>query len=260
MTKIKTTTFPKRWHLAAYGFVFTTLCLFANMAFASSMYHVSLDDIEKQVAQELEYEGAGNNIEVHVIERFQRRMHQGEEPVHFTIEKLEYNPRAMRWTALLTVFQDDQSIASHDIGGRYESKIAIPVLKQRLHSSDVIDKDDITWIDYPEHRLRKDVVLSEKSLIGMSPKRVISENRQIRHEELQEPIVMKKGSLVNVIFISGGMEIRTQGEAMDDAALGQLIRVRNTDSNMVIQAMAVAPSVAQVNPTIPLPESLASLR
>lgn len=246
-----------------------TLLLFALLMVASGVqvalsaekpFRVSLDDVESSVARQLESEGAGGMIKALVISRQNRTLYSSNSPVDFSIDSLDFNARSLRWTAHLVIYAGGELEETLSLNGRYESQVEIPVLANRMHRDDIIEEVDIAWITYPEHRMRKDTVLSDEGLIGKSPRRVISKNRPIRKNELENPAIMKRGALIQVFFENPSIEIRTIGEAMDDAAMGDIIRVKNSDSNIVIQATVTGPNSAQVNRLAQLPERLASAR
>jgi flagella basal body P-ring formation protein FlgA len=113
--------------------------------------------------------------------------------------------------------------------------MAVPILKHRIQSSEVIGEEDIDWDKQPVSRLRKNIITNAHELIGKSPKHVISQGRPIRTDEIASPAVINKGEQVTLFFRSRNIEIKTFGEAMEAGAIGDVIRVRNTTSKAIIQ-------------------------
>lgn len=237
--------------------VFLGLILAAHTAWADDTnYSITLVDVEQAIADQLIADGAADELEISLTGKHPRLLYSEKIPVHFEIESLDYNAKTMRWRANLAFFKNDRLDKISHIGGRYASLIEVPVLSQRLHSDDVIEASDIEWIKVPSQRLRKNTIMSEKELIGMAPKRLISELRPIRENEIHHPIIIKKGDLVQMFFQTPHMEIRTLGESMDDGAIGELIRIKNSHSEIVVQATVNGENSAIVNQ----PAQLASIR
>lgn len=213
---------------------------------ADQRHMLTVPELESRVADELESLGAGESVGISLIGRFNEVIHESKRPIHVQFQSLDYDARDMTWHGELKLFNGDTLAATLPIEGRYEALLAVPVLKHRLHRSDVIEKADITWEHVPEHRLRKDVIVSAEELIGMSPRRVISNGRAIRLSEIEKPVVMKRGDIVQIRYRTPKIEIRTLGEAMDDGATGERIRIRNSESNIVVRARVMGPGMAQV--------------
>lgn len=66
--------------------------------------------------------------------------------------------------------------------------------------------------------------------------------------ELAKPSIVKKNDNVTVQFRNSMMELKTLGEAMEDGAKGDIIRIRNKDSHQPIQARILAAGLAEAMP------------
>jgi flagella basal body P-ring formation protein FlgA len=69
---------------------------------------------------------------------------------------------------------------------------------------------------------------------------------------VEDPKVVERGQLVTVTFERPGMMLTTQGRALEAAAAGGAVPVRNLSSNRVIHAVATGPgrvSVGIIGPT-----------
>jgi len=218
----------------------------------------ALKAIEAEVAGQLEALGAGDRIRASITSNV-LKSHVSKLDGDFTVEVTEHNDHSLRWDANLLLSSQKSQQKPIAISGRYESLVDVPVLKNRLMADQEIKAEDIEWIAYPQHRLKKDTVLNEKDLIGKAPKRSIANARPLRTAEISAPVMIHKGVLVHIFYSVPGMEIRTLGEALDDAAMGETVRIRNTNSNIVIQATVTGASTATVDQTTQLPPRLASL-
>lgn len=68
----------------------------------------------------------------------------------------------------------------------------------------------------------------------------------IRPNGLQAPQLVRRGEKVIILASEGGLEVRANGEALMDGAEGDRIRVRNSLTNIVIQATITTAGVVRI--------------
>ena len=61
-------------------------------------------------------------------------------------------------------------------------------------------------------------------------------------------IAIRRGDAVMITYAAPGLRLSTRARAMQDAAVGQPIRVTNLQSNRVIDAVVTGPGAASANP------------
>jgi flagella basal body P-ring formation protein FlgA len=98
---------------------------------------------------------------------------------------------------------------------------------------------------------------SVENLIGMEARQAIQTGDIIFTDEVQAPIVVKRGDVITVMSQSGGIRVRTSGRAMQDAARGELVQVEALGSHQKYDARVTGPREAAVyamsRPTAPEP-------
>ncbi|RME62266.1 MAG: flagella basal body P-ring formation protein FlgA, partial [Alphaproteobacteria bacterium] len=91
-----------------------------------------------------------------------------------------------------------------------------------------------------------DVVTDPSDIVGLSPRRPQLAGRVLRRVEFAAPIAVKKGTLVTLMLRQGALLLTTQGRALEDGAIGDTIRVQNTDSKQTIAGAVSAPGIVAV--------------
>ncbi len=233
-----------RWILSL---VIWCLASASVMAQSPSGYRITTKDIEDSVKDYLIEEGAGEAVEVELTGKLPSILFSYDKPVAIYIDEIDYDARARRWHGEFSFYHKDSMLHHMSMAGRYDELVTVPVLVDRLHSKDTISEHDIEWVAFTEKRLREDTVMSAEELVGKSPRRVISPGRPIRVSELQAPIVLYRGDLVQMVYNVHNMDIRTMGEAQEDGAIGRLIRVKNLDSGVIVQAVVTGPNRVEVS-------------
>ena len=162
------------------------------------------------------------------------------------ITGLTHNPQTGRFTAHLVAPAEGAPMARATISGRAVEMVEVPVLRRRMLPGAVIRDRDIEWRDVRADRLGRNVVRDQANLVGKSPRRPIRANEPVRGNELREPILVPKNSLVTIRLQTARMVLTARGRAMEQGAQGDVIRVVNTKSNTIISASVTKPGIVEV--------------
>lgn len=111
---------------------------------------------------------------------------------------------------------------------------------QNIDASDVyIDKVRIT-------RAGVQYLHSIDQVLGKMTARRLAADKPIDWRFLQQADLVRKGETVQLIAKNGSIAIRIDGEALGNGSKGEQIRVRNTLSNRVVDAMVIARGKAEI--------------
>lgn len=83
-------------------------------------------------------------------------------------------------------------------------------------------------------------------VVGMVSKRTLLPGRTIPVSALREPYAVKRGSNLRLTFSIGSMLISAAGSPLQDAAIGDVIKVRNLDSGVIVTGTVMADGTVQV--------------
>lgn len=211
-------------------------------------FEITYADVENVVARALQQQNAGETLRVMMPKRPEEIAVSYREPLEMEIDQLSYDAKSRTWQAMLYYSAGARTLAPVKISGRYEEIAAIPILKHRVGGGQMIEPDDIELKAFPTQRLQKQTVIDPAQIIGKCPKRTISAGRPIRIDEVVTMPVVNKGEMVSLVYKTPQMEIRTLGEATENGATGDIIKIRNLTSHIVVQATITGKGLAQVNP------------
>lgn len=209
-------------------------------------YKVTTNDISEAVAEQLASQGVEAKAEVMLAPGTPTVLHSADHPVKVVIHTLQIDPNSKRWQAQANFVAGNVTESVKPIGGTYSALIDVPVLTRQFTKNDVIEEADIRIRSVPSRLLRKDTVTDKSVLLGQSPRNGISPDRPIHANEITSPMIIKKGDLVEMTYSSPFIKIKTTGVALEDAALGAAIRVKNQKSERAISARAVAAGRVEV--------------
>lgn len=152
------------------------------------------------------------------------------------ITSLETDKRSGRFSAVLVAPYDTSAQLRTDISGIAEPVMTIPVLAQAVGRGDVVERRMIDWIEMPERRVNRTMLLDVEQLAGMEAVRPLKAGQPLRMNDVQRPLLVEKGSFVTMSIRHGALSLSATGKAMQDGARGDTIRLMNTSTNRMIEA------------------------
>lgn len=87
---------------------------------------------------------------------------------------------------------------------------------------------------------------SIEKLIGMEARQAIQAGDVVYTDQVQSPILVKRGEVITVSSQSGGIRVRTSAKALHDGAHGDLVQVESLGSREKFDARIVGPRAATV--------------
>lgn len=90
-------------------------------------------------------------------------------------------------------------------------------------------------------RAQRGFIIDQQQVVGLSAKRRLRPDQVLNPAMLSEAAPVRRGQPVRIVARQQGIQATTQGEALADGTVGDIIRVRNGTSDRVIQAQVVGP-------------------
>lgn len=156
---------------------------------------------------------------------------------------LEHDARAGLFRAEIAPWP---GAAPERIGGRAQAVSDVPVLTRAVARGDVITDDMVRWERLAAGQVRPDTLMRADALIGQEARRTLRADTPLRALDLQAPIMITRGEIVQLVYQVGGLALTARARALDNVSEGQTARFLNLQSNRTIQAIAEAPGQARV--------------
>jgi len=210
------------------------------------VFRVTTAEAESAIRDALMAQDVGDDIMVSILGVENGDLAVASYPLKMEVDELKVDRVSGRWNAMLYFYSDERNLPPKKLYGRYEEIVDIPVMTRKVAAGEVIATTDMEMQSLPASRVRKNMLTDVKDIVGKTPRTVISPGRPIRSTEIINPITITKGSLVQMNFRSGNMQIQAVGEALEDGGIGDMIRLRNTDSRAVVRGEVEGPGKVQV--------------
>jgi len=162
------------------------------------------------------------------------------------VHSLDYSNSSGSFRAAIGFSVLTESQPNIVVRGRAVEMIQVPVPSENIDRKQIIEADNITVLRIAKSRIRRDTLLNRDELIGQAAKRRLALNRPVLRTDLEAPKLIKRNTMVEILFKSGGLLLKAEGRALADAAKGEAVKVLNTQTKRTIEGTAIAVGVVSV--------------
>jgi flagellar basal body P-ring formation protein FlgA len=124
--------------------------------------------------------------------------------------------------------------------------IALPVPIAIIYPGSLIEADQLSEHTFVQSKIGSGYVAAKGMLIGKIAKRTLLPDHPIPANAIDEVDLVTRGSSVQLVFQQEGLVITAYAAPLEDGSVGDVIRVRNTDSGAVIMGVVQADGTVRV--------------
>ena len=220
---------------------------------------IDLNLVETELREALTLEGMpkGSTFEISNRQSLSLIIPMDAEPT-IAIKDLSIDARTQRFTATVETPAGSPSALRVKVSGRTFNTTRLPVLGRAMNRGETIGEQDIIWTEVRDDNLRQDLVIDPKKIIGMEPRLLLKALSPLRIADLQRPMAVSRNGLVTMTLQTPFMTLITQGKAMEDAGVGDIVRVTNLQTKQIVEARVQGPgsvmvaATAAITPTKPM--------
>lgn len=122
----------------------------------------------------------------------------------------------------------------------------VVVAAKALAANQTLKSSDVKVVMQDISDLRQGFLLSADKVLGQQLKYPVALGTALTPRSLKQQKVVQRGEQVILVAQAGSMEVRMNGMAMEDAILGDKIKVKNNSSNRVVEGIVQAPGIVKV--------------
>lgn len=123
----------------------------------------------------------------------------------------------------------------------------VVVANRSLASRETISAADVSLEDLDTSKIAPGYLTDLRSAIGMVTKRVVSKGAVLSSAMLDKPVLIKRMTTVEIRVVIGDVEVKMEGQAMQDGRESQMIRVKNTKTGRVVMGKVIDDSTVEVS-------------
>lgn len=197
---------------------------------------VDADTLKAVVRDHLATVGTDDTFNVTLTSELPQVIVDGDVTPDVRLVDFDMQPAGGTFSAVLKVSGGAAQPQTVNVRGVAEHMVRLPVLKRSMKNGDVIGEYDIGYTTQKAATLPRDVVRNAADLIGATPRRSVSAGELVGNNDLQMPLLVSRGDIVTMVYRQNGMYLTAKGRALEDGAMGQLVKVANTNTSRQIEA------------------------
>ncbi|QRM54232.1 flagellar basal body P-ring formation chaperone FlgA [Sinorhizobium sp. BG8] len=120
-----------------------------------------------------------------------------------------------------------------------EGPLAV-VPKRIIYPGEELQSSALEEVEVTNPNIAPGYAQSISAISGLVTKKTLLPGRIILVSTLRQPYTVSRGSKVHLVFESGPLTITASGTPLQDASVGELIKVRNTDSGVILSGTVMA--------------------
>ncbi len=188
--------------------------------------------------------GAGEKLAITLDGGDQMRILAGiAKDTPLAVDDMSFDSARHKFTATLS---DAATGHRYAVAGHAVQLVDVPVPVRRLEQNEIISANDLTTVEQRVDELRSDTAANASDLLGKLVKRQLEANMPVQERFLGMPVVIKRDDRVTMVVKSGGIVLTAEGRAMNDAGLGETVRMINAASNKSVEGVATGAGTAEV--------------
>lgn len=120
-----------------------------------------------------------------------------------------------------------------------EARQEVVVLTRPVAKHAIITAADVHVQRVPFSRLPRQMVTQMADAVGKRTRRALRAKSMLRTYDVEAQPVVQKGDVVTILVESASLKVATVGEALENGAQGETIRVRNTESRREVRGVVL---------------------
>ena len=176
------------------------------------------------------------------------------EPRNFELKKdqsirLEWinPPRPGSNTAVITYTGENGTTQTLRVWGFVEVLKKVPVVAKPIQAGEILREEYVSLELRELSRLPHDVIFDISLALGKEVRTSLRPGMVLRTSHLQLPVVVKRNEEVEIIARGKNFIVKAKGIALENGRLGEVIRVRNKESNKVVFGKVVGERQVEVS-------------
>ena len=153
-----------------------------------------------------------------------------------TVVDLNWNPVSGQIRTSVRIRTDD-TLRLVTLNGTAQETVEVFTASRPLERGAVVSEGDLQVRRIPRQRATARQVTDRGAIIGLAARRAIQAGRPLFKSDFEEPILVRRGDRVTMIYRVAGMTLTTLGQAMENGSDGAMIDVLNLQSRRTITAI-----------------------
>jgi flagella basal body P-ring formation protein FlgA len=128
------------------------------------------------------------------------------------------------------------SLVAALVAPAFAANIDLPVPRTTIYPGDVISAEQLMDRAFIAHTVTRSSIFDHRdALIGKVARRTLLPGQPVPVNAIRDAYLVSQGKASMVVFESGGLSITVHAVALDNGVAGDIVKLRNPDSGVIIQ-------------------------
>ncbi|MEM1070167.1 MAG: flagellar basal body P-ring formation chaperone FlgA [Planctomycetota bacterium] len=123
---------------------------------------------------------------------------------------------------------------------------SVVVARSSIARGQVIQERDLDWQVIPTDRMRPEYATDMSQVVGKEARSSLSANRPIFVDRLGAPLLIRRGDLIEVQVVGGGITVTTNGKALRDGSASELIEIETQNPRKRLVGRVVQSGLVEI--------------
>lgn len=207
---------------------------------------ITAQEIENELIDAIKTSGYNGNFELALPSATTEIILPQDQPGSFEVSDLNIDTQNDRFSAIISAPDTSNPLQTMRVSGMMHRVVEVPVLNNTIRNGHVIGKRDISYQKQRAKTINHDVILNADELIGMTPRRMLFNDKPVKLSEIEAPQIVRRGQNITMIFKNGSMELTAIGKALENGSKGEMIRVVNANSSRTVSALVTGEKTVEI--------------
>ena len=217
--------------------LFICLLTLSSIAFGNGVE----DTVASLISQKLEPYATEVELKFDSKQKFNELQKLDQKEIN-NVQLVNFSPAGSTFVVSVTLASGQM----HELQGKYIAYTNLPVAARNLTSGTLISESDISEIKVKLSSVSANYAMSVSDVVGMQVKRILPAGAFIRKSELVKPLLVKNNDSVTLIYKSNNIKLTTSGNALESGAIGDVIKVKNSSTGVVVYGKVKAKNIVEV--------------
>jgi flagella basal body P-ring formation protein FlgA len=122
----------------------------------------------------------------------------------------------------------------------------VVVAARNMAVGETVTTESVRYERMDVGRLAPGYVTDMDKLAGLVTRRSVASGQPLNGSMVQKPVMVKRGSIVTIVARVNGIEVSVYGQSLQNGREGQVIRVKNINSNKTVAAKVIDSGTVEV--------------
>lgn len=145
------------------------------------------------------------------------------------------------------IFVDGEKVRTLSVAGRVEIYQKVVQAAHPLRQNQVVAPGDLETARVNVTDNLDRYATDADQLVNMRLLRNVGVHQAIGLKDLDKPLVLKRGTMVTMIYSQPGLKVTAKGQAREDGSIGDTVRINNVVSNRVVYCRVIDAETVHVS-------------